>query len=863
MSHACMHIVAWMTGQECEPAGRDGGEASANKTLALELADLLPGGDERCADRLTHDLAANAVIDEAHVIDGATLTPLLCVHYDAAAVTATDVQRRAWKAAETITSRYGHLRWLTTETYVDESTRTALVDRLSAVAGVVAAAATPDSVEVEFERATVTAQELVDVIAAEAPPSATTAPSSEGDHTDGHGEDDGDHAGHQHGHGGIFGERSELIFAGLSGILLLAGWLLATFADTPRSAELVVYGLAFFFGAFFTVQEAFASVRQGRFEIDFLMLVSAAGAAALGEVAEGALLLFLFSVGHALEGYAMGRARRAIEALAELAPKTALVRRGGTGDTVEVPVADLRVGDIVVVRPNMRLAADGFVVAGTSSIDQAPVTGESVPVDKSPVADVAAAAAAPELIDAAARVFAGTINGAGALEIQVTRLASDSTLARVVRLVAEAQTKTTSTQRFTDRFQRIFVPTILVGVVVLLFAGLVVDEPFTATVYRALAVLVAASPCALAIATPSAVLAAVARAARAGILIKGGAALEELGRVEVLAFDKTGTLTEGRPRIADVVAAAGVDETELLTIAVAVEEQSDHPLAAAIVRDGRERLAGAVVPRAADVRALIGRGIAGSVDGVEVRIGKSELFTDAAQRPPTDLAAEIDRLEQAGRTTMLVRAGERWLGAIGLMDVPRPEASRVVERLGEVGIGNTVMLSGDNQRVADAVAAEVGVAYARGDLMPEDKVAEIAALRQRYGRVGMVGDGVNDAPAMAGASVGIAMGAAGSDVALETADVALMADDLTALPFAVTLSRRSARVIKQNLWASLGIVAVLIPATIFGLGIGPAVLIHEGSTLIVVANALRLLGLPMQSITPTQPRVGAYTSTPR
>lgn len=825
--------------------GRRGGGSPTSRTLALDLTDLLPGSDEHCADRLVSGLGDDGVIREAHVIDGDTTTPRLCVHYDAEAATATDVLRRALAAADTITSTYGHLRWSTTHTRDEEAARTALIDELLTMPGVVAAAATPDAIELEFERATVTAQELVDVIAARVAPATSAV---DGDTAVAH-DADGEH---EHGHGGVFGERTELIFAGLSGALLLIGWLLAAFAGTPRPAELVVYSLAFFFGAFFTVQEAVASVRQGRFEIDFLMLVSAAGAAALGEVAEGALLLFLFSVGHALEGYAMGRARRAIEALAELAPKTALVRRGGTGDTVEVPVADLRVGDIVVVRPNMRLAADGFVVAGSSSIDQAPVTGESVPVDKNPVPDVAAAAASPDLIDAASRVFAGTINGAGAVEIQVTRLAGDSTLARVVRLVAEAQTKTTSTQRFTDRFQRVFVPAVLIGVGVLLFAGFVVDEPFTDTVYRALAVLVAASPCALAIATPSAVLSAVARAARAGILVKGGAALEELGRVEVLAFDKTGTLTEGRPRIADVVATADSDDVELLTVAVAVEEQSDHPLARAIVRDGRERLAGAPVPRATSVQAVIGRGIVATVDGVEVRIGKTPLFTDAAQPPPADLAAEVERLEQAGRTTMIVHAGDRWLGAIGLMDVPRPEASAVVARLAEIGVSETVMLSGDNQRVADAVAAEVGVAYARGDLMPEDKVAEIAALRLRYGRVGMVGDGVNDAPAMAGASVGIAMGAAGSDVALETADVALMADDLRALPFAMSLSRRSSRVIKQNLWASLGIVALLIPATILGLGIGPAVLIHEGSTLIVVANALRLLGMPMKPV-PDEP----------
>ncbi|CDO08093.1 MULTISPECIES: heavy metal translocating P-type ATPase [Mycolicibacterium] len=827
---------------ECGASGHS--TPPAARSLALALADLLPDGDQRCAERLTYDLAAQSIIEQAHVIAGDGRAPQLCVHYDATRVGEGDVARRAQRAAATITTRYGHLRWSLDVTIPAKATRAAIA-QLRAAPGVVAAESTSTAIVVEFERARVTAQELVDLVSEQVRSATESGTDQQGSE---HAGDGHAHEGHQHGHGGIFGERSELVFAALSGVLLIAGWALASFADTPRPVELGVYALSLFFGAYYTVQEAYASVRYGKFEIDFLMLVSATGAAALGEVAEGALLLFLFSVGHALEGYAMGRARRSIEALAELAPKTALVRRGGTGDTVEIPVAALSVGDIVVVRPNMRVAADGFVVAGSSSIDQAPVTGESVPVDKSPVADIAAAAAAPELVDASARVFAGTINGVGAIEIQVTRLAADSTLARVVRLVAEAQTKTTSAQRFADRFQRLFVPTILAGVVLLLFAGLVIDEPFTATVYRALAVLVAASPCALAIATPSAVLSAVARAARAGILVKGGAALEELGRVQVLAFDKTGTLTQGKPQITDVIATSGTDDTELLAVAVAVEEQSDHPLARAIVRDGRARLSEVQLPQPANVRALTGRGVAATVNGREVRIGKRSLFEAAGQQIPSQLSADVDFLEQSGRTTMLVAAGDRWLGVIGLMDVPRVEAAAVLKRLKHIGVEETVMLSGDNQRVADAVAAQVGVAAARGDLMPEDKVAEVASLRVHRGRVGMVGDGVNDAPAMARANIGIAMGAAGSDVALETADIALMADDLTALPFAVDLSRRSSRIIKQNLWASLGIVAVLIPATVLGLGIGPAVLIHEGSTLIVVFNALRLLAMPMQAL---------------
>ncbi|BBZ67238.1 ATPase [Mycolicibacterium insubricum] len=648
---------------------------------------------------------------------------------------------------------------------------------------------------------------------------------------------------HDHARGMIFGERSELIFAGLSGLFLGTGFILATFTDSPRAVEMAFYWLAFGFGAFFTVQEAYRSVRAGRFEIDFLMIAAAVGAAALGDVGEGALLLFLFGVGHALEGYAMGRARRAIEALAELTPKTALVRRPGRDVTAEIPIEQLAVGDVVVVRPHTRIAADGFVITGFSSVDEASVTGESMPVDKRAVDDPAAAAAAPEQLPASARVYAGTINGAGALEIEATRRAEDSTLARVVKLVSEAKADTSSSQRFAEKFQRIFVPAVLVLIVALLFAGVVVEEPFSATVYRALAVLVAASPCALAIATPSAVLAAVARAARAGILIKGGAALEQLGRVRAIAFDKTGTLTRGRPQLTDVIPAEGVGETHLLATVVAVEAHSDHPLARAITEDGRQRLPHTLLPTVVDVRGVIGRGITAEVDGTTVQIGSRALFTDDGVALPAALEVTVAELEATGRTTMVVRADGRWLGAIGVMDTARPESATVIEQLAGSGIRATVLLSGDNQPVADAVAAEVGVTQARGGLLPEDKVTAIDELRGRFGRVAMVGDGVNDAPALARADVGIAMGAAGSAVALETADVALMADDLRALPFAVQIGRRSNRVMVQNLLVSLGIIAILIPATILGLGIGPAVIVHEGSTLLVVFNALRLLAV--------------------
>ena len=663
----------------------------------------------------------------------------------------------------------------------------------------------------------------------------------------GHDKDDG----HEHAHSHEGGGRTEIVLSLACGGLLLAGWLLAR-GGAANTVSMAFYFAAYAAGGFFTVREAWENLRARQLKIDSLMIVAAIGAAILGEWAEGALLLFLFSLGHALENYAMGRARRAIEALAQLRPDKALVRRGG--QVVEVGVEALVVGDIVLVKPDERLPADGFVVVGESAIDQAAITGESVPVDKRHVADAAAARAKPDSVGAEHRVFAGTINKGRALEIEVTRLSGESTLSRVVELVRSAEAQKSPTQLFTDRFQRIFVPCVLVLVGLLLCAGVVVNEPFSATFYRAMAVLVAASPCALAISTPSAVLSGVARAARGGVLIKGGAPLETLGVLHALAFDKTGTLTEGQPRVVAVSPSAGVDAKELLRVAVSLETQSDHPLAAAVVRDGGAQLGGVALPTATQVESLTGKGLRGLVDGQMAYLGKKSLFGEIGGAAlPTDLEATVVELETSGRTVFVVRHGERYLGAIGLMDTPRAAARPVIARLRELGMTRMVMLSGDNQRVADAVAQSVGIDQAFGDLMPEAKVEVIRKLRAE-GEVAMVGDGVNDAPALAVASVGIAMGAAGSDVALETADVALMGDNLDHLPFVVALSRQTRRIIRQNLWASLGMVALLIPATILGMRMGVAVLFHEGSTLLVVANALRLLAFrdrsSAQSLTP-------------
>ncbi|MCD6732258.1 MAG: heavy metal translocating P-type ATPase [Burkholderiaceae bacterium] len=815
--------------------------------LRLDLPLVLPDVDDvedRCVERLLGMLAGRSGIDEAHVVREEGATPQLCIHYDPDVTSLSRVRELAHSAGADLSERFSHLLIQGDQPLHARAAR-GLADDLRSVTGVLEAdVAASSAVRIEYDRQLVSADALLDRVG-EFGNRLSKSPDSPRDEQRIEGDAD-EQRGHAHGHGGPFGEKSELVFAATAGTLLAAGWLIERFAAGPSWLPTACYIVAYGFGGFHTLKEAIGNLRARRFEIDSLMLLAAIGAAVLGKWAEGALLLFLFSIGHALERYAMGRARTAIEALAELAPETATVRR--ERGTEVVGVEQLQVGDVVIVRPNERLPADGVVVVGQTSVNQAPVTGESVPVDKRPLADAKDALATFDRVAAEHRVFAGTINGSGVIEVMVARRAEQSTMARVVTMVAEAQAQRSPTQQFTERFERVFVPLVLALVVLLLLAGVVVDEPFADSFYRAMAVLVAASPCALAISVPSAVLSGVARAARSGVLVKGGGPLENLGTLNSIAFDKTGTLTEGKPRLTDVVPMPGSSENELLAVALAVEEHSDHPLATAIVSGARERMDPRVqVPVAADVESITGRGVQAMVEGERVYIAKPVLFSELPDSElPPEVAAANDRLVASGRTTMAVRKGERFLGVIGVMDTPRPAAAQLMAELRALGIERLIMISGDNQQVAEAVARSVGLTEARGDLMPEQKVEAIQSLRREHGKVAMVGDGVNDAPAMANATVGIAMGAAGSDVALETADVALMADDLAQLPFAVGLSRSTSRIIRQNLYVSLGVVAVLIPATILGLNIGTAVLFHEGSTLIVVANALRLLayGLP-------------------
>lgn len=665
-------------------------------------------------------------------------------------------------------------------------------------------------------------------------------PTNEKDHDEeGHQHDEGEEAGHAH--GGIFGKNTELIYAILCGALLATGWGLSFISGFPSTVSLVLYIIAYYFGGYYTAKEAVQTIAKGGFEIDFLMLVAAIGAGILGEWLEGALLLFLFSLGHALEHFAMEKARKSIAALTDLAPPTALVVRDGK--ETEVRIEELQLGEVIIIKPNSKIPADGVVIKGEGSVNQAPITGESVPVDKRAVDDPDKDYTAEKSIKAEYRVFAGTINGGSVLEVKVIKEAKDSTISRLIKMVNEVEKQKSPTQQFTDKFEKYFVPTVLILVTALCFAFLVIDEPFSKSFYRAMSVLVAASPCALAISTPSAVLSGVARAAKGGVLIKGGRPLENLGELTAIAFDKTGTLTEGKPKLTNVFPLNGVDEEELLKVVVAVEKRSDHPLAEAIVNGAMEKFKKLSPHEASKVKGITGKGVQAEVAGKHVLIGNKALFEEKGKGAiPAELFSRVSDLEKNGNTTMLVKRDEKFIGIISLMDTPRKEAKNVLKELQELGIRKMIMLTGDNQQVAEAVAKQIGVTEAWGNLMPEDKVEAVKKLDRSEKKVAMVGDGVNDAPAMAKSTVGIAMGAAGSDVALETADIALMGDKLETLPFAIGLSRKSRGIIKQNLWISLGIVAVLIPLTMSGIAtIGPAVVVHEGSTLLVVINALRLL----------------------
>ena len=788
----------------------------ASWPLPLILPDVADARDA-CVTRLEQLVREHPGISLTHqASDGGSL----CVHFDPSRIQLAEVERVVKAAGASLAAKYGHAS-IAFKALAGEDSGRRLEALLRLEDGVIEASANLPAqlVRVEYDRTKVDEDRLTRVV--------DQAGFSAVSPTGGQPADKGAST-----FSGWLRSNRELLWSFAAALFLITAWAGGRFANWPRQLTIPLYLGAYAFGAWDLARHTLASLRRGAFtfDIDLLMLLAAIGAAALDAWAEGAFLLTLFALAHALEHYAMDRARGAIRALADLAPRVAHVQRNGV--TEDVPVEAVLVGDVVLVRPGEQIPVDGTVAAGRSTVNQAPVTGESVPVDK----------------DQGDEVFAGTVNGEGALEVRTTGAVGDRTLDRVIRLVEDAQTVKAPTQQFTERFERVFVPVVLAAaVLVMVGPPLLGWSTWSASVYRALALLVAASPCALALGTPSAVLAAIAQAARRGVLIKGGVHLENLGTVRAVAFDKTGTLTVGLPEVTDIVPMEDVSEAELLSVAAAVERQSQHPLAQAVARAASARRV--TLSDAGPLKSITARGVQAEVKGELVEIGSTRLWTDQQVPIPVVINLTVDRLQQAGRSVMIVKHGLRWLGVIGLSDQPRPEARAVVLTLRALSLDPLVMLTGDNAGVANAVGRDLGIDDVKAGLLPEDKVTAIRGLLKDVGRLAMVGDGVNDAPALAEATVGIAMGGAGTAVALETADVALMGDDLATLPFAVGLSRQATRIIKQNLAIAMTMIALLVTATLSDwAGIGTAVLLHEGSTMVVVANSLRLLGYAQPAI---------------
>jgi Zn2+/Cd2+-exporting ATPase len=608
----------------------------------------------------------------------------------------------------------------------------------------------------------------------------------------------------------------------VSGGALVLGWLLAWTPAPPLLATGLFVG-ATLIGGYATIRQGLRALGRFTFDMNGMMTGALIGAACLGEWEEGASVAFLYAVSNWLEGSTLERARRSLRSLMSLAPPEARVRRGDAEGIV--PIAELRVGDVLLVRPGEKLAADGTVRAGASAVDQAAITGESLPAEKGP----------------GDPVFAGTLNGQGALEIEVTRRAQDTTLARIIHLVEEAQASRAPAQQFVDRFARLYTPAVFAAALaVMLLPPLLLGLSWSAWIYRGLALLIVSCPCALVVSTPVTIVSAISAAARHGVLIKGGAHLEELGRLQAVAFDKTGTLTQGRPELADVVPLNGRSAEALLAIAAAVETHSAHPLAGAIVEAAR-RL-GVAVGMARDFTAIPGKGGHASLDGERIYVGSPRLFTELCiDGWHGDL---VSRLEADGKTVMLVGSATAALGILALADPLRPSACRAIADLRAAGIRHVALLTGDNRHTAERIAATVGADAVRAEILPEEKLEAVRALRAAYGSLAMVGDGVNDAPALAAASVGIAMGAAGSDVALETADVALMSDDLSRLAYLIHLGRQTVRVTRQNIAFALLIKAVAILAVFPGwLTLWLAVLGDMGASVLVTLNGMRLLAV--------------------
>ncbi len=627
------------------------------------------------------------------------------------------------------------------------------------------------------------------------------------------------------------GQRVEAAFVVLALLGMTLG-LLADWLEWGPVTRWAGYGFAYIFGGWFGVRGGLSAIRHFEVDIDLLMVLAALGALVIDAPFEGAMLLFLFSLSNVLQHYAFGRSRSAIQALMTLRPESASIFREDAW--VVTPIGDVVLGDKFLVVPGDRLPLDGVVVKGDSTVDQSSLTGESVPVSKGEGDDV----------------FGGTMNGGGMLEVRVTKRANESAIARLIQMVEEAQSEKAETQRLIDRLEQPYVLGVL-GITILAIAVplLALGEAFNPVFYRAMTLMVAASPCALVISTPAAVLSAIAAGARSGVLFKGGVYVEEMARIRVVAFDKTGTLTEGRSKLTDLVLLADdLDEGELLTVAASVQARSEHHLADATVRASQERDQPLHVVE--NFQAVAGMGVSGTVDGMMVLIGNERLFSDRSVEGWDEAVQVLQRLTKEAKTAVVIAqklggnpdSSVRVLGVAAFADKLRPDSPGVIRALKALGVERIEMITGDNAEVAAVIAKEAGVDAFHAHVLPGEKVELVNRLREQYGAVAFVGDGINDAPALAAATVGIAMGGAGTDVALETADLVLMGDDLTRLPYALELTRKTRRTLIANLAFSLGMIAVMVASILsVGLALPLAVIGHEGSTVLVSLNGLRLL----------------------
>ncbi|WP_318618158.1 heavy metal translocating P-type ATPase [Sporosarcina sp. YIM B06819] len=604
--------------------------------------------------------------------------------------------------------------------------------------------------------------------------------------------------------------------------LLILGYSASFYKGEESILAIVLFASAIIVGGYSLFKVGLVNLTKLQFDMNTLMTIAVIGAALIGEWGEGAVVVFLFAISEALESYSIDKARNSIRSLMDIAPNTATIRRGT--NEFEIDVEDIQIDDIMIIKPGQKIAMDGEVVKGSSSINQAAITGESVPVHKV----------------SGDEVFAGTINEEGSLEVRVTKRVEDTTIAKIIHLVEEAQAEKAPSQQFVDRFAKYYTPAIMIiSLLIIVIPPLFLGGVWSEWVYRGLVVLVVGCPCALVISTPVAIVTAIGNAARNGVLIKGGIHLEETGRLKVVAFDKTGTLTQGTPEVTDIVSLSDMSTDEILRISASVEKFSQHPLASAIIRDA-ERQNLELVP-VDDFQSITGKGAKATINNEDIHIGSPNMFRELLTLPD-EYERQIETLQKEGKTVMLVGLENEVKGLIAVADQVRESSMTIIKKLYQLGIQKTIMLTGDNRATANAIGNQIGLSEVKAELMPQDKLDTIKSLREQFGKVAMVGDGVNDAPALASATVGIAMGGAGTDTALETADIALMADDLEKLPYTIGLSRKTLNIILQNVSFALGIKLLALLLVIPGwLTLWMAIFADMGATVIVVLNSLRLM----------------------